>query len=110
MSPDLVAMIPVDEKMAQKKKWAMPFDSLLRRLEEKTRGRVIRADWTAGALAGGPKPGRLSNQEWEAFRGRLTPDEAAPAFARTTPEGPDPLFVEYRVPVGGHEAARQQAR
>ena len=44
-SPHLAAMIPVDERVArEKKKWEMPFGPLLRRLEEKTKGRVIRAD------------------------------------------------------------------
>jgi hypothetical protein len=41
---DLVAMIPVEEGRAKSLDWAMPFPSLLQRLEEKTRGRVIRAD------------------------------------------------------------------
>jgi len=43
-SDELVAMIPVDQEFAGKKKWSMPFDPLLRRLKEKTRGRVIRSD------------------------------------------------------------------
>jgi hypothetical protein len=43
-SRDLVAMIPVEEGRAKSLDWAMPFPSLLRRLEEKTTGRVIRAD------------------------------------------------------------------
>jgi beta-lactamase superfamily II metal-dependent hydrolase len=43
-SPQLAAMIPVDQAMAQHKKWNMPFPPLYRRLEEKTAGRVLRAD------------------------------------------------------------------
>lgn len=43
-SEDLIAMIPVDESFTQKKDWKMPFNPLLERLIEKTRGRVIRAD------------------------------------------------------------------
>ncbi|MGH9361872.1 MAG: hypothetical protein ACRD2T_08135, partial [Thermoanaerobaculia bacterium] len=44
-STELVAMIPVDEKQAREKKhWNMPFPPLLERLEEKTRGRILRAD------------------------------------------------------------------
>jgi hypothetical protein len=44
-SQDLVAMIPVDHKMAVKKGWAkMPFPSLLKRIDEKTRGRFVRID------------------------------------------------------------------
>lgn len=43
-SQELVAMIPVDEQFAAKKAWKMPFQPLLSRLVQKTRGRVIRAD------------------------------------------------------------------
>lgn len=89
-SPELVAMIPVDEKMArEKKKWDMPFGPLLRRLEEKTKGRVIRADQAASALKSGPKPERLSDREWNDFCGRLGHDEA------------DQLFVECRFALAG---------
>ena len=84
-SPELVAMLPVDEKMArEKKKWDMPFGPLLRRLEEKTKGRVIRADRQVGALKAGPKPERLNDREWSGFCERLSHDEA------------DQLFVECR--------------
>jgi hypothetical protein len=87
-SPELVAMIPVDERIAREKKhWDMPFGPLLSRLEEKTRGRVIRADRGASALKDGPRPKRLSEHEWDDFRARLAPD------------GPDALFAEYRIPV-----------
>ncbi len=43
---DLVAMIPVDRKVAMKKSppWRMPADALYSRLVEKTQGRVLRAD------------------------------------------------------------------
>lgn len=41
---DLVAMIPVDSKVALKKKWLMPADALYKRLIEKTQGRVLRSD------------------------------------------------------------------
>jgi glyoxylase-like metal-dependent hydrolase (beta-lactamase superfamily II) len=43
-SPDLVAMLPVDEETAANKNWDMPFDPLLKRLKQKTGGRVLRAD------------------------------------------------------------------
>ncbi len=44
-SSELTAMIPVDEKMAQKKGWGrMPFAPLLARLGEKTSGRILRSD------------------------------------------------------------------
>ena len=46
-SPELVAMIPVDEAVAKKqgkKGWKMPAEDLYRRLQEKTKGRIIRLD------------------------------------------------------------------
>jgi hypothetical protein len=93
LSPDMVAMIPVDEERAQQKKWDMPFGPLLRRLEERCRGRVIRADRSAGTIKAGPKPDRLTNQEWQTFCEQLTPD----------PE--DRLFIEFRIPLAARMAA-----
>lgn len=46
-SPELVAMIPVDEAVAKKqgkKGWKMPAAELYQRLQEKTKGRIIRLD------------------------------------------------------------------
>jgi hypothetical protein len=43
-SPELVAMIPVDEKDARMKRWQMPTPDLIAALIRRTRGRVIRAD------------------------------------------------------------------
>jgi hypothetical protein len=42
--PDLVAMIPVYKDAAEQRGWAMPFPSLLARLKEKTRGRILYSD------------------------------------------------------------------
>jgi hypothetical protein len=61
-SPDLVAMIPVDHKMALKKQWNMPFPHLLSRLKEKAAGRVLRIDSGWEGAAGGGHSGR-----WQAF-------------------------------------------
>ena len=65
-SEDLIAMIPVERQIAEKKKWQMPFHALLERLEEKTRGRVIRLD------DGLPKREqvRLTESEWADFQTR----------------------------------------
>ena len=62
-SPDLVAMIPVDEVMAREVKgWDMPFGELFKRLQEKTSGRILRAD------TGLPeKPRQVSAADWEKF-------------------------------------------
>jgi hypothetical protein len=42
--PDLMAMIPVDRKKAEKKRWEMPEHNLFETLLKKTQGRVILAD------------------------------------------------------------------
>ncbi|PYQ67150.1 MAG: hypothetical protein DMF53_02225 [Acidobacteria bacterium] len=82
--PDLVAMIPVDEAMAHKPKggnpdgWDMPFQPLLARLKEKTRGRVLRAD------AGAPAPEDLAD-----------PADRE-AFAKDRIE--TPLYLEITIP------------
>lgn len=43
--PGLIAFVPVNEKLAHKKKWLeMPLHELMDRLKEKAKGRVLRAD------------------------------------------------------------------
>jgi hypothetical protein len=79
-SPDLVAMIPVDGEKAEDKEWAMPFPPLLTRLEEKTKGRIIRADTGLPA----ERPERLSPSEWESFRANVEKD-------------PSGLWIQYTV-------------
>jgi glyoxylase-like metal-dependent hydrolase (beta-lactamase superfamily II) len=78
-SPDLVAMIPVHETFARESKgWDMPFGPLLDRLEEKTAGRVLRAD------SGLPsRPEGVSAEDWQAFRDRCAEDR---------------LYVEVTIP------------
>lgn len=60
---DLVAMIPVNHEMALKKRWNMPFDPLLRRLEQKTNQLVMRIDEAFPQQ----KPGGVSDSAWQAF-------------------------------------------
>lgn len=62
-SPDLVAMIPVNRVMARKQEWNMPLPSLLRRLEERTRGRILDAELGRPA----EKPDAASAEEWARF-------------------------------------------
>jgi hypothetical protein len=64
-SPDLVAMIPVDQEMAKKKKWKMPFRPLKERLLEKARGKVFAAD---EGLLSKKRPVELSTAEWKRFQ------------------------------------------
>lgn len=93
--PDLVAMIPVQEEFARKtKQWNMPFPSLLARLQEKTKGRVLRADKSlsdlrkASAERAG-KPGELTEAEWNDFFATLSE-------GRHVPDGV-PLYIEYTI-------------
>jgi hypothetical protein len=61
---DLVAMIPVDRKVALNKSppWQMPADALYKRLVEKTSGRVLRSDtgWPSDAH----RPASTKEEEW----------------------------------------------
>jgi len=62
-------MIPVDREMVDRQHWNMPFPVLFTRLQEKTRGRLIRLDeglphqppLTASGLPW------LASTEWKAF-------------------------------------------
>jgi len=70
LSPDLVAMIPVNHDMAVKKKWNMPFPPLLDRLEQKTSSRVIRID-DAAPVKDQPVPNGVTPGLWNAFQASL---------------------------------------
>jgi hypothetical protein len=71
-SPDLCALLPVDEQMAHRQEWHhMPLKSLLQRLNEKARGRVLRADMAQrGGLAQFENEALafMSAAEWARFR------------------------------------------
>ena len=68
VSPDLVAMIPVDRKMAKKKRWKMPFRPLEERLLEKARGRVLAAD---DGLVSKERPAELTAAQWKRFQKQI---------------------------------------
>ncbi|HYE33988.1 MBL fold metallo-hydrolase [Methylocaldum sp.] len=88
ISGELVALIPVDEDIARNKKhWDMPFPALLKRLEQKTKGRIIRADCTVSDLKKSPNPNHISPAEWNAFLDKISADQN------------DELYVEYRISV-----------
>jgi Metallo-beta-lactamase superfamily len=65
-SHELAAMIPVRRLTAEKMEWQMPFPSLLRRLEQKTKGRIL--DLDNGVRK--ENPGVLSDPQWNAFLAR----------------------------------------
>jgi len=65
-SPELVAMIPVDEKWALARKpkpWKMPFEPLYQDLELRTKGRILRTDYGMA-----DPPGKAA---WGAFKPRV---------------------------------------
>jgi beta-lactamase superfamily II metal-dependent hydrolase len=83
-SPELVAAIPVDQKFANNtKNWEMPAKALYQRLNEKTKGRVLRADW-AWPTEDDEKPSALNDGEWTRFVSSVSVD----------PKG---LFLDYYV-------------
>jgi len=83
-SPELVAAIPVDQNFANNSKhWAMPSPPLLARLQEVTRGRILRADAAWPRDADQPPPG-LSLEDWQDFTGMVHLD-------------PDDLFIDFYV-------------
>jgi glyoxylase-like metal-dependent hydrolase (beta-lactamase superfamily II) len=82
-SESLVAMLPVDHEFAcVKKHWCrMPLDDLVDRLEEKTAGRLIRADVShADLVAKTPRTGA-----WKAFVDAIRTED-------------DKLYIEHVIP------------
>jgi hypothetical protein len=65
-SGELTAMIPVNRETAKKMEWLMPFPPLLKRLVEKTNGRVLDAERGLDDA----KPHDLSEAVWKRFLGR----------------------------------------
>jgi len=59
----LTALIPLDKKVAIKKKWPMPAQKLYDRLIEKTKGRVLRSD--IGWPPDSDRPSSVSSTEWK---------------------------------------------
>jgi len=68
-SPQLAAMIPVDREMVDRQGWNMPFPLLFTRLQEKTRGRLIRLDEGLPHQPPLTESGLpwLASTEWKAF-------------------------------------------
>jgi hypothetical protein len=62
-SGDLAAMIPVNRQTAKKMEWLMPFPSLFKRLEEKTKGRVMDAELGVADT----RPAGSSAAAWKEF-------------------------------------------
>ena len=70
VNPDLVAMIPVDEKWAYDKKpqpWLHPAKTLLEKLTVRAKGRVLRSDKIPQGDQPPVKPNEASAEEWHEF-------------------------------------------
>ncbi|HEU5280061.1 MAG TPA: hypothetical protein VFU26_14315 [Gaiellaceae bacterium] len=78
-SGQLTAMIPVNRETAKKMEWLMPFPPLLKRLVEKTNGRVIDAERGLDDA----KPHDLSQTAWKRFLQRT---DVQPGWADYTIE------------------------
>jgi len=86
-SPELVAMIPVHEKWANEEKgWKHPAKKLLKRLKEKTRGRIIRTDKIPEGNNPPLKPDETDEIEWQNFVRQLNWDKSN-----------EKLWMEYTV-------------
>lgn len=73
--PDLVAMVPVNQDVARKKRWfQIPFPPLLQRLEEKTSCRILRAD-AEEEIAAKAVPQGVSPSTWRRFQSRVEETE-----------------------------------
>jgi hypothetical protein len=88
--PDLVAMIPVNEKWAREEMgWEHPAPVLLNTLKDKTRGRVIRMDEIPIGETAPVRPEQVPPEIWEEFVSRLNWDRSG-----------DRLWVEYTLALG----------
>jgi hypothetical protein len=89
VSPDLVAVIPVDEAWAYAKKpqpWLHPAKTLLEKLTVRTRGRVLRSDQIPQGDRPPAQPDGASTEEWHEFTKELDWDRS-----------PDRLWVQFTV-------------
>lgn len=81
-APELVAAIPVDQDFANNtRKWEMPARALYNRLQEVTRGRLLRSD-AAWPTPADPPPPNLPAPAWKQFTDAVQLD----------PQG---LYVDY---------------
>ena len=87
-SPDLVAMLPVDQEWANEKQaWEHPDEHLYHRLIQRTKGRIMRTDEIPQGPQKPAKPAEATEAEWATFTDQLAWDD-----------GPDQLWIQYTVP------------
>jgi beta-lactamase superfamily II metal-dependent hydrolase len=88
-NPELVAMIPVDEDWANDSMhWEHPAKKLYERLEQKTKGRIIRTDEIPGGNEPPSKPLHISKKAWDDFCKNLDWDKSG-----------EDLWIQYKIPI-----------
>lgn len=74
-SPELTALIPVDEEFAETiQGWDIPYAKLLENIKEKSRHRVLRSDMRNNSTLN--KPNDLSTAVWNDFKNRVDDQES----------------------------------
>ncbi|MDZ4406264.1 hypothetical protein [Prosthecobacter sp.] len=69
-SPDLVAMVSIDEAAARRKMWKLPHPGVMAALQHKTHGRILRSDQGIMIPPGGAKAS--SDARWQEFEKAVT--------------------------------------
>ncbi len=95
--PDLTAMVPVYREAAEKRGWAMPFPSLLERLKEKTRGRVLYSDPDMPPRQEDEQE-KMTPEQWEFVDCCVEQNELYVELLIEEREAPEPPIIETTVP------------
>jgi hypothetical protein len=85
-SPDLVAMIPVDQTwaLARKPPWEHPGQTLLKKLTARSKGRVLRSDEIPEGNQPPTRPAVITTTEWDAFVEQLDWDRTSRLWIQFT--------------------------
>jgi hypothetical protein len=97
--PGLIALVPVDHEMAVKKRWdEIPRPSLMKRLHEKAKGRVLRSD-DGETLAKMHDPGVIDDKDWKTFSKQVKQATTKIAGTKSEEQPPEerPLWYEVTV-------------
>ncbi len=86
--PGLVAMIPVDQNWAKETPgWEHPAPKLLKKLEEKTKGRILRSDTIKKMPEVLVKPDTTTEKDWQNFLKNIDWDKDTKNWIQYTIEG-----------------------
>jgi hypothetical protein len=86
VSPDLVALLPVDQVWANSVGWEHPATKLLEQLCLQAKGRIVRSDRIPAGDDPPPRPAQATEEQWQAFVQHLDWDRS-----------PDRLWIQYTV-------------